>query len=265
MNLIDALEAARRLLREERQSHHFLSQEQEPLALREERRQRIRKLLDAIPQQVQQEVIRFRQELASLPHLPASQEIGWARSILGLPNLAVMELDTTRLTTMASVMRFTLLDRQGSLVEDLVLSPQEDVTQAALELAGITRSQIEQAPPIHTAWGRMQTALSGRYVLSFAFAFFRDRLLDDARHSHLLPLTFLGESLRPHTGAYFGEVGYQFEALCSHIGAPLPEPPMRTSLHRAQRHLQLLHAMAHGQTHWPPSLSQQHEEETRGR
>ncbi|GHO48486.1 hypothetical protein [Ktedonospora formicarum] len=265
MSFHETVETIRRLLLEERQSHEILApHERAPLASCEQRRRRINDLLAQLPQRAKQDIAALYQAMASLPHIPSSQEIEWARGVLALPNLAILELDMTNLSTSAFILRVTLLNGVGQLVDDLLVHPPHVPSQVALDLAGITKAQLATASALETVWSHIQTTLTGRYVISFLLEPYRDRFMDEARRRQLVPLTMLGASLRPHCGAYFGEIGYGLETLCSHIGVPLPQPPARTSHHRAYRQLQILHTMAQGKLLWHEGSAQASQQPVQG-
>src|SRR5436309_6029173 len=64
-----------------------------------------------------------------LPALPPETEIQWAQAVLAMENLRFMELDTTGLSNTDDIIRFTLLNRMGTLVEDVLIKPSTPLSE----------------------------------------------------------------------------------------------------------------------------------------
>src|SRR5579859_2856944 len=74
---------------------------------------------------IEAEIHAVRQAIKSLPALPDQEQVLWAQAILALRNLAFLEIDTTGLDPADEVIRFTLLDRENNVLEDLFIKPAE--------------------------------------------------------------------------------------------------------------------------------------------
>ena len=202
-------------------------------------------------QTVQAALSPIEQQMRDLPSLPPDAQIQWAQAVLALPNLAFMEIDTTGLQSDDEIIRFTLIDRHFVTLEDVLIQPTTRRLSAEVShINGITPEALaREGLPIAEAWQRIQSALTGRYVISFAQDWDLKQLKACAERHKLPPVIVIGEDLQRHCTAYYHrEYALQLAALCERIGHPLPQPPQQTSLHRAQGQLHLLTAMAHAVT-----------------
>ncbi len=185
-------------------------------------------------QTVQAALSPIEQQMRDLPSLPPD-----------------MEIDTTGLQADDEIIRFTLIDRHFVTLEDVLIQPTTRRLSAEVShINGITPEALaREGLPIAEAWQRIQSALTGRYVISFAQDWDLKQLKACAERHKLPPVIVIGEDLQRHCTAYYHrEYALQLAALCERIGHPLPQPPQQTSLHRAQGQLHLLTAMAHAVT-----------------
>lgn len=88
----------------------------------QERVQRRARLYEDL-QYIEGELQTLRRVVQSLPSLPPEREVLWANAVLALPNLALLEIDTTGLSEDAEIVRVTLLDRAGTLSDQVEVSP----------------------------------------------------------------------------------------------------------------------------------------------
>jgi hypothetical protein len=94
-------------------------------------------------QTIQEILSPVQREIAGFLALPPEEHIQWAQTVLALPNLAFMEIDTTGLKDTDEIIRFTLIDRDGCLIEDVLMRP--TARQLNLEVSqinGITPEQL---------------------------------------------------------------------------------------------------------------------------
>lgn len=182
-----------------------------------------------------------------LPTLPSTEQIQWAQAVLAMPNLAFWEIDTTGLNNDDEIIRFTLLDREGLIIDDLFIdSPRMyRLSAEASHANGITLEQLIGAPSIYTAWERVRAALAGRYVLSFNQDWDVQKLTQVAQRYNLPTVLVIGECLLRHATQYYcNEHSLTLEKLCARVGSPLPAKPNQTSLDRAQGQRAVLQAFA---------------------
>src|SRR5690242_10311873 len=94
--------------------------------------------------EIQAALTPLHQEIKNLPALPPEEEIVWAQTVLAMPNLAVMETDTTGLEADDEIIRFTLVDRSRNVIDDVFIRPTyRQVSHEASRVNGITQSQVE--------------------------------------------------------------------------------------------------------------------------
>ncbi|GHO56709.1 exonuclease domain-containing protein [Ktedonobacter robiniae] len=199
-------------------------------------------------QYMESELQRLQRIVRSLPALPPEREVLWANAVLALPNLAFLEIDTTGLSEDAEIVRVTLLDRTGTLIEDILIKPKHPLTPHLSEINGLRNEDLEHAPSIHEAWPRIEQYLQGRYIVSFAQDFDREKLNETALREQLPRMNFIGEDLRPHLGHFLNDNYIKLADACTHIGHPLPERPYQTGIDRAKGQLHTLQAMANAVT-----------------
>lgn len=212
--------------------------------------QRRRQQIPRLWQRLEQELQQVKQEIYALPDLPVEEEVRWAQSVLAMHDLVFMEIDTTGLDEEDEMTRFTLLDASGQLIVDLLIKPEtRPLSPAASAASGITPEQLVHGLSIEDAWGPLQEALSGRYVVSFSQDWDVRQLDNTARRHHLEPVLVIGACLQRHATRYYhGEYYLKLEELCARAGAPLPERPHQTSIDRARGQRAVLHALAHAVT-----------------
>lgn len=195
--------------------------------------------------------------LKRFPLLPAWEQIQWAQHTLGLPGLAFMEIDTTGLEYNDEMIRFTLIDKAGNVLEDCLIKPTTRVLgPQASAINGIKPEQLYEALPIIQAWERIQQALRDRSVMSFGLEWDQQQLDRAARRHGLARIRVRGECLqRQATRYYQGEYGLRLAELCARAGAPLPDHPHQTSLDRAQGQRVILQAFAQAITDVRPPVA----------
>lgn len=205
-----------------------------------------RKCLSGYWQKFTQEYRKLEDAVRHSPALPAWDQIQWAQNALAMPNLAFMEIDTTGLDVHDEIIRFTLLDTAGQTIEDCLIKPTVGQlgTQTG-EINGIRPSQLENALSIEHAWGRIQQALRGRYVVSFNQEWDIQQLDKTAARHGSTRILIIGECLQRRATSYYNREYYLTLAeICSRIGSPLPASPKQTSLDRAHGQRAVLRAFA---------------------
>ena len=229
---------------------HILTQEQEAgrvnsleaFQAQVERRKR----LNNYWQELTREYRKLEDAVKHPPALPAWDQIQWAQSILALPNLAFMEIDTTGLNTHDEMVRFTLLDAAGQIIEDCLIKPTVSrLGSQASEVNGIMPGQLENALPMEHAWERIQQVLRRRYEISFNQEWDIQQLDKAASRHSLTRVLVIGECLQLRATSYYNREYYlKLAELCARVGSPLPVPPHQTSLDRARGQRVVLRAFA---------------------
>ncbi|HEY4386204.1 MAG TPA: hypothetical protein VGN34_17240, partial [Ktedonobacteraceae bacterium] len=214
-----------------------------------------RTLLDRSWQAIQSELQPIQQAIKALPELPDREQIRWAQSVLALPNLAFMEIDTTGLQLEDELIRFTLVDGQGQIIEDCLIKPISRVlTNTVSAINGIPPEQLERdglALPV--AWERIQRAVSGRYIISYGQDWDLNMLTQVATRQTLEPLLIIGDDLQRHCTQYYQREYYlKLAELCARVNSPLPEPPAQTAWDRAKGQRAVLNGIAAGVTDLRP-------------
>ncbi len=207
-------------------------------------------------QQLTQAYRAIEAALQQFPALPAWEQIQWAQRTLALPHLVFMEIDTTGLDFRDEIIRFTLVDREGKVLEDCLIQPATRTLDPQVsETNGIKPEVLEDALPMAHAWGRIQQALRGRSVISFGLEWDLTQLNRAARLHNLAPVQVRGECLQRHATRYYNrEYSLKLAELCARVGAPLPDYPNQTSLDRAHGQLAVLQAFAQAVTDVRPPV-----------
>lgn len=199
-------------------------------------------------QHIEEQLQTLRRIVQSLPSLPPEREVLWASAVLALPNLALLEIDTTGLSEDAEIVRVTLLDCTGTLIEDILIKPKHPLTPRLSEINGLRNEDLEHAPSIREAWPRIAQCLQGRYIVSFAQDFDREKLNETALREQLPRINFIGDDLRPHLAHFLGDNYIKLADACVRIGHPFPERPHQTGVDRARGQFHALQAMANAVT-----------------
>lgn len=107
---------------------------------------------------------------------------------------------------------------------------------------------LEQAHSIRETWPRIEQCLQGRYIVSFAQDFDRDKLNETALREQFPRMNFIGEDLRPHLAHFLNDNYIKLADACARIGHPLPERHRQKGIDRARGQLRTLQAMANAVT-----------------
>jgi hypothetical protein len=211
-------------------------------------------------QTIQAELQPLQKEIGSLPDLPDRDQIAWAQALLTMPNLAFMEIDTTGLNEEDEIIRFTLVTASEQVLEDIFIKPTTaQVTMEASRINGITTEQLLQnGLDSEEAWARIQSAIMGRYIVSFNQRWDLEQLSRTATRHHLKPIVVIGEDLRAHCTKYYNREYYlTLTGLCERVGRPLPDYPEQTAVDRAKGQVFLTWAMAQAITDVRPPKPQE--------
>ena len=221
--------------------------------------QRRRTHIDHYWQIIQTELAPIDQQIRALPALPPEEQILWAQSVLAMRDLAFLELDTTGLDAEDEIIRFTLIDRSLTIIDDFLIKPATRRLSAGVSrVNGITPEHLErEGIPIKEAWERVQAALSGRYVVSYSQGWDLQQLKTASARHALDPVMVIGDDLQRHTFQYYHrEYNLTLANICERIGHPLPEYPNQTSLDRARGQAHIMTAMANAVTDVRPGKTQ---------
>ncbi|TMC24565.1 MAG: hypothetical protein E6J34_00300 [Chloroflexi bacterium] len=211
------------------------------LAVHHETRAHLAKALS----ELQRQLNGYKTRLFHLPQLAVLSQVDWARATQGLPGLALCVIDTTGIRQDSDIVRITLVDGQGNVLFDRIVSPQRQRGEANTAYTGITSAQISQAPPLASIWTELQAVVEQRHVLAYNGKFLVERLHENAQAYGLAPLRLSGECLMEHASRYYGvTVSLKLTDICGRIGHVLPQPAL--ALERAIAQLAFLHAMAKG-------------------
>jgi DNA polymerase III epsilon subunit-like protein len=224
------------------------------------RRQRtvLREQLHYLEQQLDQ----VKEQIHTLPKLPAWSAIQWAQAVQQLPNLVFLELDTTGVHEEAEIVRACVIDRTGHQLMDQYAKTTQPLTTMISSITGITNEHLRRsAQPIETVLDHLRETLRGKYVLSYNLDFDAGKLREATRRANVPDIMIIGDDLMQHAMTYFGLTQYpKLEELCQRIGHPLPEQPRQSIFDRARGQMHLLDAMAKAIT--GPSSPSQHEADT---
>lgn len=208
-------------------------------------------------QSIEAEMRQLKEAITNLPALPPLEQIHWAQAVAAIPSLAFLEIDTTGLQPEDEMIRFTLVDSDGEVKNDWLIQPIERrLGSQASNANGITPEQLARSMSLREVWPKLQSALAGRYVLSFNQEWDRRVLQQTAERHGLEPIVFVGECLQRRATQYYHREYYlTLEALCERIGAPLPARPHQTSMDRARGQRSILLAFARAITDVRPLQS----------
>ena len=191
----------------------------------------------------------LRSRFHALPTIPDAYLVSWAEAVLLMPNLAFVVLDTTGVDEDSDIIRVFAADREGHTLFDHLVKPTRQQWANSI-YTGIAQEQLDTALQFDDIWSLLQTELSGRYILAFNLAFVNARLMENAEHYKLPPITLIGEDLQEKARTFWGSYySPKLADLCKRIGHELPQPP--TAPDRVAGQYTLLRAMSLGITDVP--------------
>jgi hypothetical protein len=212
--------------------------------------------------EIQAELKQLKTDIDSLSFLPPYEQIAWAQTIIAMPNLRFLEIDTTGLDKEDEICRLTLVDGIGRLTDDFLIRPKHrQLTDEASYKNGLKADDLAHIPLLSFVWSDIADSLRGKYILSYNQDWDRERLKDAAIRNNLAPLAIVGECLqRRATQYYHKEYSLSLDKLCARVGHPLPEPPAQSSIDRAIGQYHFLQGMASGVTDVQPPKSSHKEQ-----
>ncbi len=172
----------------------------------------------------------------------------WAQAVLKMNNLTFCVIDTCSVEKDADMIALLTLNREGIIDSAAYIHPGRTPGVYNTDYTGLTESMMSAASPdLASVWDTLQEILSGKYVLSYNFAFVRRVLSENAEHYHLARFALIGECLQQTALLYFRSKGYpgvhlSLATACKLIGYALPERP--DAFERAVAQFALLHAIA---------------------
>jgi DNA polymerase III epsilon subunit-like protein len=204
--------------------------------------------------ELQKELTQLKTDIDSLPFLPLYEQIAWAQTVLAMPALRFLEIDTTGLERVDEICRISLVDGIGRVTDDFFIHPaHRQLSNEASHKNGLKAADLEHAPLLSDVWGEIAGALHGTYVLSINQDWDRERLKEAAERNALPTICLVGECLQRRATQYYNKEYYlSLDKLCARVGHPLPEPPAQTSIDRAVGQYHFLKAMAQGVTDVQP-------------
>lgn len=213
---------------------------------------------------IQAELKQLKTDIDSLPFLPPYEQISWAQTVLAMPALRFLEIDTTGLDRADEICRISLVDGIGRVTDDFFIRPtHRQLTNEASHKNGLTAADLERAPLLSEAWSEIADALHGTYVVSFNQSWDLERIKEAADRNDFPPICLVGECLQRRATQYYHKEYYlSLDKLCARVGHPLPEPPAQTSIDRAIGQYHFLQGMASGVTDVQPPLKSSRREQT---
>ncbi len=204
---------------------------------------------------IQSELKPIQVAINALPALPPDGEIAWAQSILAMENLVFLEIDTTGLEPQDEIVRFTLINSKGDILEDIFIQPTTSTLSPHVsQINGLQNADLEHALTLHETWDRLRAALHGKYVLSFGQEWDLKQLKNAADRFCLSEIVVVGDDIQRHCTRYYHKEYYlSLAQLCERIGHPLPEAPHQNSLDRARGQYHVLQALANAVTDVRPA------------
>ena len=177
--------------------------------------------------------------------LPSPEMMVWAKSLLDLPNTAILEIDTTSIDYNADVIRVLLLSTSGDVLFDCIMrGPTGESNQ---EHTGIAPETLAHAQPVEQSWPEVIAELSKYYLVSYGMDFDSDHISVQNQRLNAPPYRLFTEDLQQKLAGYFRKGYYtKLEDVAAEIGHTMPEKPQRDALDRARATLALLKAVAEG-------------------
>ncbi|GCF07337.1 3'-5' exonuclease [Dictyobacter arantiisoli] len=213
--------------------------------------------LDTCIGSIEETTYSLRRKQRRLSDLPPLDVVRWAQTVLCMPNLVFLELDTTGLYQEAKIIRVTVLDGVGACLLDLFARTSNPIPQNIERITGITNQDLQsKGQDIISVLGQLQEVLTGKYVLSYNLDFDTEKLQEAAARLEIEPTHFIGEDLMLQATRYFVTQRYpRLETVCQQIGKPLPAQPGQISIDRAKGQIALIHAIANAVTTAQPATT----------
>lgn len=196
--------------------------------------------------QLQRPYERLKSRVDALPTLPPDEQITWAKSVLEMASLRLLEVDTNSIGSNLQVIRVALSDGKGNVLFDqkIALPEGAHVSEGATNHNCLTEADLVGAPSIQDAWPRILAAFSGSYLVSFAHEW-DVKTLKAAAEEYKLPMpAFIGEDLQRHCTAYYLREYYlDLSAVAARMGHPLAS---YDALDRLNAQAAIISGMANG-------------------
>ncbi len=180
----------------------------------------------------------------SLPSLPDPQLIAWARALLSLPNMMVIEVDTTGLGD-SEIIRLLLLKPgdQEPTFDRIVRPMQSAYEMSALAYNGLSVEEVERGSELAEIFPLFEEQILGHILLSWNWDWDKSQLRRSARRLGRGEPILIGIDLQDAARGFFERPWASLGALCSLIGSPLIR---KAAPDRARGQLAILQAIAAG-------------------
>lgn len=129
--------------------------------------------------------------MTKLPMTDRDSAIVWARQILET-DCVVLDTETTGLDNNAEVCQIGIINKNGDILLDQLIKPQQPIPPDATRIHGITNQMIKDAPTVLELESQLVTALKGKTVIIYNADY-------DAR---LLRQSFLAREATPENVPY---------------------------------------------------------------
>lgn len=123
------------------------------------------------------------------------QARAWAAKLLAMPDLLILDTETTGLHGSAEIVQIALIDVAGRVLIDTLVKPTRPIPRDASAIHGITDDKVAFAPTFADVAPQLRELLSGATVVIYN-ADFDVRLMEQSAQAHQLTIEapiFAGE------------------------------------------------------------------------
>jgi DNA polymerase III subunit epsilon len=129
----------------------------------------------------------------------------WARKILAnSEQYYILDTQTTGLPD-REVVELALLDLDGEMIVNQRFSPTKKVSQAAINIHGITNESLVQCPSWENHGERIEQILKERKLLIYNFGYHNDAIINTYAHHHLRPPLLQGYCVMDWYSRFIGK------------------------------------------------------------
>lgn len=105
--------------------------------------------------------------LPTVPLVDRSSAIAWARLIADHPEALFLDTETTGLDTWAEIVDIAIVDRDGRVLLNTLVRPQQTIPPEVSAIHGITMEDVRTAPAWHDIASDVQRLVHGRPVVVY--------------------------------------------------------------------------------------------------
>ncbi len=185
------------------------------------------------------------QEITQLQaHHPGHPSTLWANDILALPNVVILDTETTGTKNDDEIIDLAIIDTQARIRVNSLFQCQKRIPPDTIKIHHITDNIASQGRTFPAIWEKLMLFLSTREIVIYNAEFDLRMLIQTSARYHLPMPNLRTHCLMKQFSSYVGGVKerYSLEAACYHFG--IEQPSAHRALVDTQVSLKVLQEMA---------------------